>query len=167
VSELQTAIEKLGNAIHSATKFVAELPKEVLFWKPAEDIWSIMEILCHIEEVINYWPDQIKQIIAYPGIEWGRDVTDKARLEAVSRAHQRTLADVLNQIMSATLNTQEMLHFLSDEDLKVEGTSRNPNFGTKPVSFIINHLLIEHIEKHIHQMERNVQKFNDLSTSSK
>ncbi|WP_318503144.1 hypothetical protein [Bacillus sp. T3] len=47
-----------------------------------------------------------------------------------------------------------------DEDfLKVEAPSRNPRFGMKPISFIVDHLLVEHVIKHYGQIQRNLVKF--------
>jgi fumarylpyruvate hydrolase len=50
---------------------------------------------------------------------------------------------------------------LSDADLDVEAPSKNPRWGVKPAQFIVDHLLIEHVEKHIGQIRRNVTQYRE------
>jgi len=52
------------------------------------------------------------------------------------------------------------LRRLSDADLAVEATSRNPRWGMKPASFVVDDLLVQHVAKHQGQIRRNVSQFN-------
>jgi hypothetical protein len=56
---------------------------------------------------------------------------------------------------AATLND------LSDADLAVEAHSRNPRWGLTPASFVVDHLLVQHVERHLGQMRRNIAQFGD------
>jgi hypothetical protein len=55
-------------------------------------------------------------------------------------------------------NIEEVLSSLTEEQLAIESPSRNPRFGTKPLSFIVDHLLVEHAAKHCGQIKRNLSK---------
>ena len=89
----------------------------------------------------------------------GRDHTDTARLAAVTGTAANRLDEVLADIRRLMRRTVETLRELSDADLAVEATSKNPRWGLKPASFIVDHLLVEHVEKHLGQIRRNVAQF--------
>ena len=48
-----------------------------------------------------------------------------------------------------------------DEQLETVSPSRNPRFGEKPLSFVIDHLLVEHAEIHRRQIERNMAQYRE------
>ena len=48
---------------------------------------------------------------------------------------------------------------MSDADLDVESASRNPRLGVKPAQFIVDDLLVQHVEKHLGQVRRNVSQY--------
>jgi hypothetical protein len=53
------------------------------------------------------------------------------------------------------------LRSLSDEDLAVQATSKNPRWGLKPASFVVDELLVHHVAKHRGQIRRNVAQFSE------
>ena len=55
----------------------------------------------------------------------------------------------------------ETLRTLSDEQLAVEAASKNPRWGVKPASFVIDELLVHHVAKHQGQIRRNITQFNE------
>lgn len=137
---------------------VAHLPAELIAWRPAPDVWSIQEILCHVEEFIPYWTRQTLQMINRPDEPWGRDHTDRDRKLAVESASQRDFPSVVNGIRAAAQSSAEALSRLSDGDLAVESASRNPRWGVKPARFVVDHLLVQHLEKHLGQIRRNMDQ---------
>ena len=50
---------------------------------------------------------------------------------------------------------------LSDHDLAVEASSRNPRWGVKPASFVVDEVLVHHVAKHQGQIRRNIAQFNE------
>src|SRR5262249_908245 len=70
------------------------LPEDLITWKPADDVWSVLEILCHVDEFIPFWTGETVRVVRDPAGEWGRDHTDSRRLEAVKAAPTRRLPDV-------------------------------------------------------------------------
>ncbi len=156
---LNEAISSIIQTTDQIVETAGALSEEMIRWKPAEDVWSVMEILCHVEEVTPYWLNEIRQILKNPAEEWGRGLQNEARLQAVARADERDLKDVLNGIEQSKSLVREILGSLTQDDLKIEATSRNPRFGTKPVSFVVQHLMVEHLAKHLQQMKRNIEAY--------
>jgi hypothetical protein len=62
---------------------------------------------------------------------------------------------VLADIRQAVHRSADALNGLSDADLALEATGRNPRWGVKPASFVVDHLLVQHVEKHLGQIRRN------------
>jgi uncharacterized damage-inducible protein DinB len=158
---LKTSIESIQNSVDRIVQAVAGLPDETLKWKPTSEAWSILEVLCHVEEAVPYWAAEIQRVVANPGIEWGRGHQNEARLAAVSIAAsgQRSAKDVVAGIQEGAARTLAILKGLHDRDLSIESPSRNPRFGTKPMAFVLNHLLVAHLESHLGQICRSLEQF--------
>lgn len=158
-ARLQAAAEEMLTEVH-------RLPAELLTWQPAPDVWSVMDILCHVEEFVPYWTRQATAAIQHPDVAWGRDHTDKDRLAAVTGTATRALADVERNIRASVLESADVLRRMSDASLDIEAPSRNPRLGVKPASFIVDHLLVQHVEKHIGQIRRNVSQYQQRGSSA-
>ncbi len=150
---------KLETAADALLTEVSTLPADLIAWKPADDVWSVMEILCHVAEFLPFWTGQTLQIVRQPDEPWGRTHTDTARLAAVQRAGARTLADVTAEIRDGARNAAAAIRGLRDGDLAIEAMSRNPRWARQPASFVIEQLLVEHVEKHLGQIRRNATQF--------
>lgn len=135
------------------------LSADLATWRPAADVWSVMDILCHVQEFIPYWTGQTLAVTKHPDQPWGRTPADPDRLAAVTDTARRRLADVATAIRQAAAESAAVLAGLTDAALDVEATSRNPRFGRRPAQFIVDHLLIDHVEKHTGQVRRNVRQY--------
>jgi uncharacterized damage-inducible protein DinB len=155
----QLAAARLQAAADDILSEVAGLPPDVVTWQPAEEVWSVMDILCHVQEFVPYWTAQTLRVIEHPQEMWGRDHTDRDRLAAVTNTADRRLSDVDRAIRQAAAESAATLSRLHDADFDVEATSRNPRWGLKSAGFIVDHLLIEHVEKHVGQIRRNVTQY--------
>jgi uncharacterized damage-inducible protein DinB len=142
---------------------VQRLPAEIVTWVPGEGVWSVMDILCHIREFVPFWTDETLRIARRPHQQWGRDHTDTARLAAVTNTAGYKLEDVVADIRRAVSQSAATLNTLSDADLAVEATSKNTRWGLKPASFVVDHLLVQHVEKHLGQIRRNVKQSAERS----
>ncbi len=142
---------------------VQRMPAELVTWKPAEDVWSVLEILCHIDEFVPFWTEETLRVVHDPGRDWGRDHTDTRRLSAVTAAAARSLADVVPSIRAGIADSVVKLSGLREEDLRQEAKSRNPRWGVKPAAFIVDDLLVHHVEKHLGQIRRNVAQYGQRS----
>ncbi|MEK5101818.1 DinB family protein [Cytobacillus sp. FSL M8-0252] len=157
-----SSIESVQNSIDNIINLVKGISEKESRWNPSTEEWSIMQIIIHVAEAIPYWVREIQQIKHHPDQTWGRGLTDETRLKTVSEENVTSLqiADVLDQLASIPAEVEKTLQALSSEDLKIIAPSRNPRFDGKPVEFIVNHLIVEHVEKHYHQIQRNLSKFN-------
>jgi uncharacterized damage-inducible protein DinB len=159
MSKIQQYQEEMNQSIDEMIKKAKTLPEEVIRWKPSAEEWSIMEILCHVEEVIGYWTRELVRVIRAGGTEWGRGLQDEARLAAVRQADQRAVSDVIQGIEQARQFANEQFASLSDADLALEAPHRNPKFGVKPMTFLVEHFITEHLANHNKQIERNLKKY--------
>jgi len=139
---------------------VRQMPAALITWVPGEGVWSVMDNLCHIREFVPFWTGEVLRIAGTPDEPWGRDHTDTARLAAVTDTAGHDLPTVLNDIQAAVNASASTLARLSDADLATEAASRNPRWGVKPASFVVDHLLTQHIEKHLGQIRRNVAQYS-------
>jgi uncharacterized damage-inducible protein DinB len=158
---LNESIQSIKESVDEMARLAKQHPESVICWKPAEDKWSILEILCHMDEAIPYWLEEIRRLAVTPEAEWGRGLQDEARLNAVAQAEQRSLDDVLQDLAKSKQQIATVLGSLSDDQLAAESPSRNPRFGVKPLSFIIDHLLVEHATKHVGQIQRNLRELKE------
>jgi uncharacterized damage-inducible protein DinB len=145
---------------------VRRLPAELINWIPAEGVWSVMDILCHIREFVPFWTGETLRIVRRPNETWGRDHTDTARIAAVTNTAAYKLEDVLSDIRQAAQRCTDALRALSDADLDIYAPSKNPRWGVKPASFVVDHLLVEHVEKHLGQIRRNIRQFDEAHTKA-
>ncbi len=159
------AAARLGAAADAMLADAASLPPDLIAWQPAPDVWSVMDILCHVLEFVPYWTAQAVRAIEHPSEAWGRDHTDSDRLSAVTNTSARRLTDVVPAIRAAVAGSAATLSRLSDADLDREAASRNPRWGVKPAHFIVDHLLVQHLEKHVGQIRRNATQYEQRGQS--
>ena len=159
-----TAAVRLESAVREMLAEVERLPIDLITWRPADDVWSVMDNLGHVHEFVPYWTGQALQVARHPDELWGRDHTNTDRLAAVTNTSVRRLADVEQAIRAAVRDAADSIRRLTDADLDVEATSRNPRWAQKPASFIVDHLVVQHVEKHLGQIRRNIQQFQHRET---
>ncbi|PFF33640.1 hypothetical protein CN327_13515 [Bacillus cereus] len=157
------AAESVYESIDKIKTIVKPFPEEIIYWKPSEDEWSIMQIITHVAEAVPYWAKEINNIKLNHENLWGRGLTDEVRLQAVSEENinNQSIEEVIEQLSSIPLIIENVLNTLTDEELNIQAPSRNPRFNNKSIDFIVNHLIVEHTEKHYKQIERNLCKFNE------
>ena len=155
--------ERIRATADDIVEEVGRMPAALITWVPAEGVWSVMDNLCHIREFIPFWTGEVLRIAGSAEDLWGRDHTDSARLAAVTGTAANDLNTVLNDIRAAVNASVSTLARLTDADLAIEAASKNPRWGIKPASFVVDHLLAQHIEKHLGQIRRNVAQYRALT----
>jgi uncharacterized damage-inducible protein DinB len=153
------AAEQLIRTTDEILAEVQQLPTELINWIPAAGVWTVMDNLCHIREFVPFWTGETLRIVQRPSEPWGRDHTDTARLAAVTNTAAKRLEDVIADIREAVRRSTDALRTLSDEQLAIEATSKNPRWGVKPASFVLDDLMVHHVAKHQGQIRRNVAQF--------
>ena len=155
----QQAATTLTDTVDRMLNEVSRLPADLVTWKPAADVWSVLEILCHVDEFVPFWTREALCVVSNAGYVWGRDHTNVDRLAAVNAAATRTLADVTRSLRAGAAAAAAQISMLDASDLEREATSMNPRWGLKPASFIVNDLIVGHVAKHLGQIQRNVTAF--------
>ena len=107
-----------------------------------------MDILCHVQEFVPFWTAQTLQVVRHPDRS-GDAITPTRPVLPPSRTppHGASLTSRPG-FATAVRQSAEALEQLSDADLAIEATSTNPRWGLKPASFIVDHLLVQHVAKH-------------------
>jgi uncharacterized damage-inducible protein DinB len=154
--QIQNYCEQTEKTIERMLQLVIGLGDGRLRKKPGPEAWSVMEVLCHVEEAMVYWMEELQRVTRNKGGEWGRGLQDERRLSAVARADDRTLREVTDGIRNAGEQIKQTLLQLQDEDLSLEAPHRNPKFGTKPMTFLLDHFVVEHLDNHVRQIERTL-----------
>lgn len=158
----QNSITSVHESIDRIIATVNSLSEETIRWNPVEEEWSIIQIIAHIVEALPFWVDQIDQLVQSPGKEWGRNHLHEPRLQAVAPATVDAIAvaDMLQALEEVKQTVKAGLENLTAEQLAAEAPSKNPNWGVKPLSFIIDHLIDQHVNKHEGQIQRNLSKLS-------
>ncbi|WP_307322297.1 DinB family protein [Evansella vedderi] len=141
--------------------------EETLRWKPAENKWSIVDVLCHVEEAHRFWLHELERTVKNPETKYGRGLDHYERLAAVENTDTVAVSEVLNKLQRLKSTIRSTLLSLNDRDLLIEATHKNPKFGTRPLSFLLDHFMVEHQDKHIAQINRNIEQFNSHTVTTK
>lgn len=146
--------------IQEMIDIVNRLDEETIRWNPSHEEWSIIQILSHVAEAIPYWIKQIENIKENPSAEWGRGLQDEDRLYAVSdeKINKSDIKELVSVVEEIPEKVNKFLKALSEEDMEIVAPSRNPNFKGKPIQFIVDNLIVKHIEGHVSQIKRNLSK---------
>ncbi|MDR7079406.1 putative damage-inducible protein DinB [Neobacillus niacini] len=161
----QMYITSVNESIDRMIETVNGLSEETIRWQPSEDEWSIMQIVAHITEALPYWVGEIEQLVETPGKEWGRNHLHEGRLEAVKPETVDAISvnELLKELEQVKQTVQAGIEKLTEEQLSAEAASVNPNFGMQTLSFIIDHLIIQHVNKHEGQIQHNLTKLSNQS----
>jgi fumarylpyruvate hydrolase len=164
-TEGQRDAARLRAAVETLIARVATLPPDLLTWEPAPGVWSVMDNICHVQEFVPFWTAQARRVSEYPAELWGRDHTDRDRLAAVTDTSTRRPQDVIQAIREGTDVAAATLASLTDAQLAAEATSRNPRFGRRQARFIVDDLVVGHVEKHVRQIARNVTQYQQRTAN--
>lgn len=159
MEDIHLAISRMQSTAEEILSEVESMPKDCIHWKPGPEVWSVMDNLCHIAEFVPYWTAQTEQVIEHPDQLWGRTHHDPDRLAAVADTSSRNLTAVKEQIRSNVSRSAARLHKFTPGQFASQAESRNPKWGVKPASFILNTMLLAHLQSHLSQIRRNLSQF--------
>ncbi|MFB4162445.1 DinB family protein [Alteribacillus sp. JSM 102045] len=137
----------------------AALSDEQVRWKPSEEEWSIMELLCHVEEFPLYFTKELENVVEKNAETWGRNMQHEGRLAAVAASENREVESVLKGIQETKDIAVKRLSKVSEKDLKIEKPHNIPKFGVKSMEFLVEHFLVEHLDTHQNQFQRIVSQY--------
>lgn len=134
---------------------LAKVPPEAMKWRPAEGKWSVHEIVCHLADSesnaalrIRYLTGEEQPlIVGYDQERWAR----------VFDYHSAPLEPALAVVDAVRANTAALLKRLPEEAWSAAGEHTESGRYTAEDWLRI---YAEHMEKHSHQIERNVSAWN-------
>jgi len=149
VREIRASIQQLHTDLEQTVSKMG--PKELHF-KSEEGTWSVAQILSHVAEFEHFFSQDVLNVVANPGTSFGRTMEHEARLKYVDLTGCETLAALLEGMEWSKQETLQMLSTLTDEDILIE--AENPKFGSKTIKWQINHFIVDHLVKHLGQIQR-------------
>lgn len=160
LEKLKEGSTNIKSIIDQMINIVETTETSLLYKKPSSDEWSVMQIACHVIEAVEFWVADLKALLVVPGAKWGRNHEHVRRLAAVEQNYVATVSQkqVTSRLESLIPLTEEVLVKVQAEDLEKTAPSYNENFDGKSLFFLIDHLIIKHIEGHLGQKERHLSK---------
>ncbi len=157
---LNEKLEMFKKSIENIVAVLNNAEEAALYAKPSDKEWSAMQIVSHILEAVDFWVTDLEALLVVPGAKWGRNHEHVRRLAAVdedvvSRIKKEeaitTLENLVTKVEAAFVKVK-------DEDLVKTAPSYNPNFDGKPLSFLVDHLIVQHVTGHYGQLVRHLEK---------
>ncbi|SDH48409.1 DinB superfamily protein [Planococcus glaciei] len=160
IEKLKESSTNIKSTINQMVSLLETTETSLLYKKPSVEEWSVMQIANHVIEAVEFWAADLEALLIVPGAKWGRNHEHVRRLAAVEEKQVKAVSkdEVVLWLQSLVPLTEDAFEKVQAEDLEKTAPSYNPNFDGKPLSFLIDHLIVKHIEGHLGQMERHLAK---------
>ncbi len=160
---LEKEINDFKQSIEKIIEVLNNTDDSILYVKPSEKEWSAMQIVSHVLEAVDFWVADLEALLIVPGAKWGRNHEHVRRLAAVDEEVVSRLKkeDAIKALQDLVPKVEKALSKVTKEDLDKTAPSYNPNFDGKPLSFLIDHLIVKHVESHYGQIVRHLEKVNN------
>ncbi|MFJ8065459.1 DinB family protein [Psychrobacillus sp. NPDC096426] len=160
IENLKESSTIIKSIIDQMVHIIEATETSFLYKKPSDEEWSVMQIACHVIEAVEFWVADLEALLIVPGAKWGRNHEHVRRLAAVEENYVASVSteQVITRLQSLISLTKRALSKVQAEDLSKTAPSYNANFDGKPLSFLIDHLIVKHIESHLGQMVRHLEK---------
>lgn len=157
---LNEKLETFKKNIDQIVTVLKNTEEATLYSKPSETEWSAMQIVSHILEAVDFWVEDLEALLVVPGAKWGRNHEHVRRLAAVDEnVVSRLKKDAaITKLLNLVPRVEATLARVKEEDLEKTAPSYNANFDGKPLSFLVDHLIVKHVTGHYEQMLRHLDK---------
>ncbi|MEH7111804.1 DinB family protein [Neobacillus niacini] len=157
---LNEKLEMFKKSIEDIVAVVKNTEEAALYVKPSDNEWSAMQIVSHIVEAVAFWVEDLEALLVVPGAKWGRNHEHVRRLAAVDEnvVSRITQEDAIAALQNLVPKVEAALVKVTEEDLVKTAPSYNQNFDGKPLSFLIDHLIVKHVSGHYGQLVRHLEK---------
>jgi hypothetical protein len=157
---LNEKLELFKKSIDDIAAVLKKTDEAALYVKPSETEWSAMQIVSHILEAVDFWVEDLEALLVVPGAKWGRNHEHVRRLAAVDEnvVSRIKKEDAITALQSLVPKVERALVKVKEEDLEKTAPSYNPNFDGKPLSFLVDHLIVKHVTGHYGQIVRHLEK---------
>lgn len=149
---VQHSYEELNEIIDGP---LAKLDPQKLYRVPAENEWTIMQNLAHIAEFMPYWANEVSKLVAHPGQNFGRVMTDERRLKFISDHEHDTLAQIHDLLPGRYAQLEKVLSNLKDNDLELTGV--HTRYGEKTLEWFIEDFVTKHLSDHVVQLREELK----------
>jgi len=129
---------------------LAKLDPQKLYQVPAENEWTIMQNLAHVAEFMPYWANEVAKLVAHPGQNFGRVMTDERRLKFISDHEHDTLPQIHDLLPARYAQLEKVLSSLKDSDLELTGV--HVRYGEKTLDWFIEDFVTKHMSDHVVQL---------------
>ena len=113
-----------------------------------------MQNLAHIVEFMPYWTSEIEKLVAEPGSNFGRTPEDVGRLQGISEHEMASLSKIKEALPGSYQGLDEVLRKLKDSDLELTG--KHVRYGEKPLDWLIEEFLTNHLKGHVEQIKSSI-----------
>ncbi|SDM48658.1 DinB family protein [Bacillus sp. OK048] len=157
---LNEKLETFKKSIDDIVAVLNNTEEAALYVKLSETEWSAMQIVSHIIEAVEFWVADLEALLVVPGAKWGRNHEHVRRLAAVDEnvVSRITQEDAITALQNLVPKVEAALIKVTEEDLVKTAPSYNPNFDGKPLSFLVDHLIVKHVTGHYGQIVRHLEK---------
>ena len=157
---LNEKLETFKKCIDEIVTVVKNTEEAALYMKPSEEEWSAMQIVSHIIEAVDFWVTDLEALLVVPGAKWGRNHEHVRRLAAVDEniVSRINKGGAISTLLNLVPKVDTALAKVEEEDLVKTAPSYNPNFDGKPLSFLVDHLIVKHVTGHYEQIVRHLEK---------
>jgi uncharacterized damage-inducible protein DinB len=157
---LNEKLELFKKSIDDMETVLKNTDEAALYVKPSETEWSAMQIVSHVLEAVDFWVEDLEALLVVPGAKWGRNHEHVRRLAAVDETvvSQIKKEEAITALQNLVPKVEAALVKITEEDLVKTAPSYNPNFDGKPLSFLVDHLIVKHVTGHYGQLVRHLEK---------
>ena len=121
VEEIRRRVRLSYNELDQLLDSLATIDTTRIYQSPSSGEWTIMENLAHIIEFLPYWGKEIAQLVAHPGLNFGRTQQDEGRLRGIAEHKSDSLAQVKETLPESYEHLDKVLRQLRDSDLELMG----------------------------------------------
>lgn len=147
-AHIDTSYRELNELIETQ---LVSLNPDLLYRIPAPEEWTLMENLAHIVEFMPYWGNEVTQLVAQPGKNFGRTQQHEGRLQAISGHSHDTLDEIRIALPKSYKQLAQVIDNLRDGDLELTG--QHIKFGTQTLGWFIREFITDHFDSHLSQMK--------------
>jgi uncharacterized damage-inducible protein DinB len=157
---LNEKLELFKKSIDDIAAVLKKTDEAALYVKPSETEWSAMQIVSHVLEAVDFWVEDLEALLVVPGAKWGRNHEHVRRLAAVDEnvVSRIKKEDAITALQNLVPKVEAAFVKVTEEDLVKTAQSYNPNFDGKPLSFLVDHLIVKHVTGHYGQLVRHLEK---------
>ncbi|KOY82304.1 DinB family protein [Lysinibacillus macroides] len=153
-------IEVFKKCIEDIISVLKSTDEKKLYVKYSAEEWSAMQVVSHVLEAVEFWVADLEALLIIPGAKWGRNHEHVRRLAAVEESivAELKVEDAIASLQNLIPKVEAALSKVKEEDLEKTAPSYNPNFDDKPLSFLVDHLIVKHVVGHHGQIIRCLAK---------